>query len=65
MTYLTVLHNFFQTSSDRLKKETVGAEVEAMATKDISTKPMTPQELREMLTQSKNAPDDDCLMCGS
>ncbi|MBF32092.1 MAG: ribonucleoside-diphosphate reductase subunit alpha [Aequorivita sp.] len=47
------------------KKETVGAEVEAMATKDISTKPMTPQELREMLTQSKNAPDDDCLMCGS
>ncbi len=47
------------------KKETVGAEVEAMATKDISTKPMTPQELREMLAQSKNAPDDDCLMCGS
>jgi len=47
------------------KKETVGAEVEAMATKDVSTKPMTPQELREMLAQSKNAPDDDCLMCGS
>ncbi len=47
------------------KKETVGAEVEAIATKDVSTKPMTPQELREMLAQSKNAPDDDCLMCGS
>tara|TARA_R110002020_G_scaffold72209_12_gene185910 strand:+ start:6100 stop:8514 length:2415 start_codon:yes stop_codon:yes gene_type:complete len=47
------------------KKETVGAEIEAIATKDASTKPMTPQELREMLAQSKNAADDDCLMCGS
>jgi len=47
------------------KKETVGAEVEAIATKEVSTKPMTPQELRDMLAQSKNAPDDDCLMCGS
>ncbi|MBG43800.1 MAG: ribonucleoside-diphosphate reductase subunit alpha [Aequorivita sp.] len=47
------------------KKETVGAEIEAIAIKDASTKPMTPQELREMLAQSKNAADDDCLMCGS
>ncbi|KXO00489.1 ribonucleoside-diphosphate reductase [Aequorivita aquimaris] len=47
------------------KKETVGAEVEANVVEDVSTKPMTPQELREMLAQSKNAPDDDCLMCGS
>ncbi|MFT5102750.1 MAG: hypothetical protein ACI86C_000395, partial [Candidatus Latescibacterota bacterium] len=28
--------------------------------------PMTPQELRELLTKSQNGdPDDDCLMCGS
>ncbi len=47
------------------KKETVGAEVEANIVEDVSTKPMTPQELREMLAQSKNAADDDCLMCGS
>lgn len=47
------------------KKETVGAEVEAIATKEVSSKPMTPQELRDMLAKSKNAPDDDCLMCGS
>ncbi len=47
------------------KKETVGAEVEAIVVEDVSTKPMTPQELREMLAQSKNAADDDCLMCGS
>ena len=47
------------------KKETVGAEVTAIVAEDISTKPMTPQELREMLAQSKNAADDDCLMCGS
>ncbi len=47
------------------KKETVGAEVEAVVIENVSTKPMTPQELREMLAQSKNAADDDCLMCGS
>jgi len=47
------------------KKETVDTEVPAIVAEDISTKPMTPQELREMLAQSKNAADDDCLMCGS
>ncbi len=47
------------------KKETVEAEVTATVVEDVSTKPMTPQELREMLAQSKNAADDDCLMCGS
>jgi ribonucleoside-diphosphate reductase alpha chain len=31
-----------------------------------SHKPMTPQELRELLDKNKNGdPDDDCLMCGS
>ncbi|QQX77797.1 MULTISPECIES: ribonucleoside-diphosphate reductase subunit alpha [Aequorivita] len=47
------------------KKETVGAEATAIVAENVSTKPMTPQELREMLAQSKNAADDDCLMCGS
>ncbi len=47
------------------KKETIGAEVEAIVAENVSTKPMSPQELREMLAQSKNAADDDCLMCGS
>jgi ribonucleoside-diphosphate reductase alpha chain len=32
----------------------------------VSNKPMTPQELRQLLDNSKNGePDDDCLMCGS
>lgn len=47
------------------KKETVEAEVPVILAENISTTPMTPQELREMLAQSKNAADDDCLMCGS
>ncbi|WP_347373796.1 ribonucleoside-diphosphate reductase subunit alpha [Aequorivita sp. Q41] len=48
------------------KKEPVAAEEITVAeVQGASTKPMTPQELREMLAQSKNAPDDDCLMCGS
>ncbi len=50
------------------KKEPVAAAITApgiMAAESVSTKPMSPQELREMLAQSKNAADDDCLMCGS
>jgi ribonucleoside-diphosphate reductase alpha chain len=36
------------------------------ATQGVSNKPLSPQELREMLAKSKNADeDDDCLMCGS
>lgn len=36
------------------------------ATNVINNKPLSPQELREMLAKSKNAEeDDDCLMCGS
>lgn len=47
------------------KKETVEAEAAPILAENVSTKPMTPQELREMLAQSKNAADEDCLMCGS
>ena len=47
------------------KKEAVEAETVPILAENVSTKPMTPQELREMLAQSKNAADDDCLMCGS
>tara|TARA_R110002072_G_scaffold260722_13_gene419315 strand:- start:1405 stop:3828 length:2424 start_codon:yes stop_codon:yes gene_type:complete len=36
------------------------------ATSGVNNKPLSPQELREMLAKSKNAEeDDDCLMCGS
>jgi len=36
------------------------------ATSGVNNKPLSPQELREMLAKSKNADeDDDCLMCGS
>ena len=43
------------------KPETVKTEAET-----ASNKPLTPQELREMLAKSRNAEeDDDCLMCGS
>jgi len=36
------------------------------ATSATTNKPMTPQELRELLAKSKGADaDDDCLMCGS
>jgi ribonucleoside-diphosphate reductase alpha chain len=36
------------------------------ATQAVNNKPLSPQELREMLAKSKNVEeDDDCLMCGS
>ncbi len=48
-------------------KETVEvAETEVEATSAVTNKPLSPQELREMLAKSRTAEeDDDCLMCGS
>lgn len=44
----------------------VKASVEAENVSAVSSKPMTPQELRQLLDKSKNTTeDDDCLMCGS
>ncbi len=41
-------------------------QTEVVATKAENNKPLTPQELRELLEKSRNADqDDDCLMCGS
>ena len=56
------------TLSNTSKKKPVSnmQEAEVVATKAENNKPLTPQELRELLEKSKNADqDDDCLMCGS
>ncbi|NNK54788.1 MAG: ribonucleoside-diphosphate reductase subunit alpha, partial [Flavobacteriaceae bacterium] len=55
------------TLKSETKKEPVPAVAEASvdATSAVSDKPLTPQELREMLAKSRDAEDDDCLMCGS
>ena len=34
-------------------------------TAQIPVEPLTPEELKEMITKSKGNQDDDCLMCGS
>ncbi len=49
------------------KKEPVAAAADTAveATTVASNKPLTPQELRDMLAKSRDAEDDDCLMCGS
>ena len=31
----------------------------------VPVEPLTPQELKQMLSQAKESEDDDCLMCGS
>ncbi|AVI50372.1 ribonucleoside-diphosphate reductase subunit alpha [Pukyongia salina] len=55
------------TLKSETKKEPVAAVAETSvdATSAVSNKPLTPQELREMLAKSRDAEDDDCLMCGS
>jgi len=46
--------------------EAIVATTTAVESDGVSSDPMTPQELRELLTKSQNGdPDDDCLMCGS
>ena len=43
--------------------------VAAASSKSESTslpvKPVSPEELKQMLSQAKESEDDDCLMCGS
>ena len=56
------------TLKKKAKKETVSelAEATVDATSASSDKPLTPQELRDMLAKSREAEEeDDCLMCGS
>ncbi|NNM22421.1 MAG: ribonucleoside-diphosphate reductase subunit alpha [Flavobacteriaceae bacterium] len=57
------------TLKNETKKEAVPAMAETTSvegTSAASDKPLTAQELRELLAQSKEAEnDDDCLMCGS
>lgn len=35
------------------------------APQQVPVEPLSPEELKQMLAQSKNSEDDDCLMCGS
>jgi len=37
----------------------------AMATTTPVVEPLSPEELKQILSQSKESEDDDCLMCGS
>ncbi|MEZ4816627.1 MAG: ribonucleoside-diphosphate reductase subunit alpha [Flavobacteriaceae bacterium] len=57
------------TLNNETKKEPVAAvaETKVEAVSAASEKPLTAQELRNLLAQSKNAAenDEDCLMCGS
>ncbi|MEZ4874865.1 MAG: ribonucleoside-diphosphate reductase subunit alpha [Flavobacteriaceae bacterium] len=57
------------TLNNENKKEPVAAvaETKVEAVSAVSEKPLTAQELRNLLAQSKNAADndEDCLMCGS
>ena len=57
------------TLSNDAKKEKVAAASTATAAKavpnPIPVEPLSPKELKQMLQQSRESEDDDCLMCGS
>jgi ribonucleoside-diphosphate reductase alpha chain len=57
------------TLKQEVKKEPVAAMaaagLEADGISAASDKPLSPQELRDMIAKSKEGEDDDCLMCGS
>jgi ribonucleoside-diphosphate reductase alpha chain len=53
-----------------VKKKTEAVPVAEVATTpkakaSVAVEPLTPTELKEMLSKSKESEDDDCLMCGS
>ena len=41
------------------------ATVKKSKQKPVAVEPLTPEELKQILSQSKENEDDDCLMCGS
>jgi|TARA_B100000768_G_scaffold181631_1_gene205482 ribonucleoside-diphosphate reductase alpha chain len=43
----------------------VEATISVEGSEPIPVKPLSPEELKQMLAQSKSSEDDDCLMCGS
>ena len=62
------------TLDNKSKENTSKVEVATINTKTaqsnieappIPAEPISPQELKQMLSQAKDSEDDDCLMCGS
>ena len=55
-----------ETKKEPVEATAAMAETKVEATSAVSDKPLTAQELRELLAKSRDAEDDeDCLMCGS
>ena len=46
-------------------KAATQAQTEPSKGQQIAVDPLSPEELKQMLSQSQNSEDDDCLMCGS
>ena len=53
------------TAAPITKKAATQAKTEPAKGQQIAVDPLSPEELKQMLSQSQNSEDDDCLMCGS
>jgi ribonucleoside-diphosphate reductase alpha chain len=50
---------------NKVEAQSVAAAAAGTSPSTVPVEPLSPQELKEMLAQSKGNEDDDCLMCGS
>jgi ribonucleoside-diphosphate reductase alpha chain len=50
---------------NKVETQSVAAAAAGTSPSTVPVEPLSPQELKEMLAQSKGNEDDDCLMCGS
>jgi len=54
-----------KTPEVELNSTAVAATATAGTPSAVPVEPLSPQELKQMLSQAKESEDDDCLMCGS
>ncbi|MDG3583218.1 MULTISPECIES: ribonucleoside-diphosphate reductase subunit alpha [Galbibacter] len=51
--------------TEKVPAEAAEVKAKPAAATPVAVEPLSPQELKEMLAKSRDAEDDDCLMCGS
>ena len=53
-------------ASAAVPKEEIQVKTTPVASQEINTEPISPEEMKELISRAKEGQaDDDCLMCGS
>ena len=59
------MRNLIDMSADRGAYICQSQSLNLSKEKPVAVEPLSPEELKQILSQSKENEDDDCLMCGS